>query len=232
MKLEPVAGLIFNEEIYPRHKIDAANVRSLIEAFQADQPVPPIVACRKTKIIIDGVHRQHALVRMYGDKAQWYVKWEDFNTDKQRFLRSVELNARHGVRLTQFDRAHCLLIATRFKITEAQLAAGFGVSRESFMSSTRERFATGTCTRTATASAPVAKSVEGEPVPLKRTIRHKSGQVLTAEQVQANEGLAGFPVAFYADQVSKVIQANLLPDDEKTMESLRRLYKLLEPIVR
>jgi hypothetical protein len=222
MDLIPVADLSFDESLYPRHALDPQHVRRLAEAFQADQNLPPLVVCKATRKIVDGVHRWKALLRLYDAEARWYVKEERFADDRQRFLRTVELNGRHGMPFGLYDRPHCLVIAERLRISVSDLAAGFGVTKDSFEGACKERFA-----------GAVGVNELREPRPLKRTIRFKSGQVLTPRQWEANDKLSGWPARFHVDQVIELIEADLLdPEDVDLWERLRVLHERLGVVLR
>lgn len=221
MKMELIADLVFDTMIYPRHDIDRTHVKLLGEAFEADQPLPPIVACKETKKIIDGVHRWHWLVGKFEKDAKWYIKWEKFSSDEQRFLRAVELNGKHGMRLQKYDRAHCQVIAQRLGIDTATLAAGFGCTVDKFDGSTKDRF-----------TSAVNEMDIPKDEPLKRSIRHMAGHKLTKVQINVNKRLSGWPPRFHADQLIDLIDAQLLNlEDEKTMERLRVLREKLDSVL-
>lgn len=220
MELEKIGDLVYDSTIYPRHDINRAHVNELKDSFRADEPLPPLVVCKVTKKIIDGIHRWHALIDLYDENARWYIKWESFSTDSARFLRSVQLNARHGMRLEKYDRAHCLVIAEKLCIPVADLAAGFGCTKAAFEGSVKERF-----------PKAVGVSALRETVPLKRTIRHMAGKELTEAQVATNEKLQGWSATFYADQLISLVESDLLPRDENTMASMRKLYQALSTVL-
>lgn len=221
MELEKIGDLVYDSTIYPRHDINRKHVNELKDSFRADEPLPPLVVCKVTKKIIDGIHRWHALIDLYDENARWYIKWESFSTDSARFLRSVQLNARHGMRLEKYDRAHCLVIAEKLNISVSDLAAGFGCTKAAFDGSVKERFS----------KAVGVSSLGGVAIPLKRTIRHMAGKELTQQQVEANDKLQGWPAHFYAEQLIALIDAELMPRDEKTMEALKKLYQSLSTIM-
>ena len=50
-------GLVFDPSIYPRKGIDAYNVLKLRRAIEGGSKLPPVLTCRSTYKIIDGVHR-------------------------------------------------------------------------------------------------------------------------------------------------------------------------------
>lgn len=138
MEMELVATLIFDPDLYPRRESDERHIAALKDAFEADQNIPPLVACKATRKLIDGYHRWCALIKLYGDNAKWFVKWETFASDEQRLLRAIELNAAHGRRLVEEDWKRCQVIAVKLRISTAQLASSFGVTKERFTSAVRE----------------------------------------------------------------------------------------------
>ena len=78
---------------------DLEHVRTLAEQ---SGPLPPILVHRSTMRVIDGMHRLRAsMLREEGDIA---VRFFD-GTPEEAFVLAVQANARHGLPLSQVDRA-------------------------------------------------------------------------------------------------------------------------------
>ena len=51
---KPIAALILDETLWPRHNISAANLAAITEAVRAGATMPPVVIDAKTSKVIDG----------------------------------------------------------------------------------------------------------------------------------------------------------------------------------
>jgi ParB-like chromosome segregation protein Spo0J len=121
-----ISSLIFSADLYPRQKIDEDNIRSLRSARNAGETLPPIIACRTTRIILDGVHRWTEAKQQGDDDI--LVIWETCRTDAERFLRAVQLNSRHGLRLNALDRVRVAGMAEKVSLTAAQIAGAMALN--------------------------------------------------------------------------------------------------------
>lgn len=78
--------------------VDKAYVERLAEI---ETPLPPILVDRRTMRVVDGMHRLLAALT----RGQETIEVEYFDgSPEDAFLRSVELNVRHGLPLSQADR--------------------------------------------------------------------------------------------------------------------------------
>jgi len=213
-----VNSLIFDEAFFPRHAIDRQNVAGMKEALTNGISLPPIVACKKTKKIIDGYHRFMALVELFGEDAKHEITFETYRSDKQRLMRAIQLNYTHGLKLSRYDLAHCVILGQKWDLSKEDIAKGLGVRPEYIEGITRDRFA-----RNGGSNA-----LQGKPNPLKRSIRHKANMKLTPEQQEANAALSGWPARFHAEQLILMISTDLIDTkDAATMDALQKLKKLL-----
>ncbi len=206
----PVAKIVEDMALYPRHLVDGTTVSSYMEAMQAGATFEPIRLCAKTSRIIDGFHRFRAQRRLGHTEVQAYL--ETVKDDADFFLRAVEANARHGRGLARFDHARIL-----------QIAKELGIERESVADVLQlrpERLESIAGTQAVTAS--------GVLVPLKATFSHMQGRRLTKKQVEVNERSGGMRQAFYVNQLIDMLGAGLLNlDDESLMERIGVLTELL-----
>src|SRR5436190_4972945 len=97
----PASTLVLDYNLYPRHKLDPVNLRTLNEALDAGEALPSVIADKTSKRVVDGFHRTTVALRRNVDVA---VEWRTYKDDAAMFLDAVALNARHGVPLEPFDR--------------------------------------------------------------------------------------------------------------------------------
>lgn len=206
----PIESLILNWDIYPRHHIDSSNVRSMIDAEEAGVKLPPIIADRKTKMVVDGFHRIEKNKRL--DLPEIEVEWHDYKNQAEMVEDSIRRNL-HGRPLDPYDKARCLMIAEAVGLSVDRLAAAMSLTVER-LEDLRIR---------KTAIGPDSKIM-----PIKNTLRPFAGTKLTKEQVTGNERSSGMPVAFYANQLSNCLEKKLVDfEDANTMAALERLQKMM-----
>jgi hypothetical protein len=212
-----VADLVFDRSLYPRTKPSAANVATIADAMRAGVKFKPIVAEKKTKRIVDGIHRWTAWRQVYGKNSKIECDFVTETDEGKLLAMSVDLNAEHGLQLAAFERTDCLIRMERL-----------GVTRETALQVLRmtekkaERIES---TRTAYR---VGDSGKKEKVALKNTMRSFQGQTLTDEQEKANEHSSGMKVQFYVNQLIYLVDAGICARASKSeLTSLIRLRDLL-----
>ncbi len=128
---------------------------------------------------------------------------------------AISLNAHHGRNLTAYDRTHCIAKALAADITPAEIATLLNITTEKVTSYKVDRCVRIEHTR--------------KVVPVKRPIRHLTGQEVTQEQADVIPSLGGNTQGFYVVQLCKLIKLNMIDTgDEKLMEQLEELHELLK----
>lgn len=214
MEMIALEELILNfEDLYPRASVDSGHVTHLAEAMSLGIELPPIIADRKTKAVIDGFHRYHAAKRL--KRSEILVELRDYPNRAAMFLDAMHLNAGHGRTMSNFDRAHCVILAAKHKIEPEQIAAALSITVEKVGELRADRIGK-------------LRSAGGASIPLKRTIHHMAGQTLSKAQAEAQEKLGGMDQLFYVNQLIVLIENKLLDiENEKLMAGLKRLADLL-----
>lgn len=208
-----LSELVIDLTIYPRMSIDKHNVDALLEALKAGVKLPPIVVDRKTLRIIDGVHRFRAYLRQLGANRLVDVQAETYDSDSAMFLDAVRRNAAHGKGLQNFDRVRVINLGEQLGLAREQLADAMNVTLTRMGELMNDR---------------MASSASGEPVQIKRTIEHMAGKPMTAAQIAANKRLSGMQQIFYVNQVSLLIEHDLVDTEDQTLlPALERLEELL-----
>lgn len=216
METVKAASLILDFAVYPRNQIDDTHVLDLARAVEAGIELPPVIADKKSKRVVDGFHRVRRALRD-GPDAEIAVEWRRYKNEADLFLDAVRLNAGHGRRFSHFDQAHCLVIADRMQIDSEYLASA--------LSLTVDRLSHLRMTKTAIGPMQVA-------IPIKQTLGHLAGQPLTSAQVEGNQRATGAPQMLYVNQLINVIESGTLNiGNERLMERLQHLARLLDSIV-
>jgi hypothetical protein len=214
MTKRKVGELIFDYDVYPRMSVDTQHVGYMAEALAAGVVMPPLVICEKTLRIVDGFHRSKLYLKVHGPDHMVDVIEKKFARDADLFAEAIRLNASHGRALSQYDRAHCALIAEKLELTIDETARAMGIT---VVKLTELRV-----DRVGVLSIPGKKN--GQHIPLKQTIRHMTGKTLTPEQAEANEHLSGMNQLFYVNQLITLIESDLL--DSSNRDLMKRLQYL------
>lgn len=216
MKTEtvPAASLLLDENLYPRHKVDATHVAHIRSAMRADEELPPVIADRKSKKVADGFHRITAALKEFGEEAEVEVEWRDHEDDGALLLDAIHMNSGHGSNLSRYDRVRCLQLAEEFGVTLEDVAAALR-SRPGEVQELR-------VTRT-------AKGSRGTMTPIKHGLGHMAGRKITKKQAEGVASYGGMNQLYFVNQVILLIEKDLLDaDNEALMERLGYLSELLE----
>jgi hypothetical protein len=201
----PLDDLVFQRTLYPRHDLSEGNLRRLAQVREAGREFDAIIACRTTRVIIDGAHRW-TVARQRGD-TDIATEWRDYATDAERFEAAARLNCVHGLALSSHDRLRVIEIGESLGLKEIQLADALAMSTVA-LRALRPRFAT------------VREALDGggelrRKVPLKASVRHLSGTEITPEQEQGIMGDApGSSYLLLVRQLVHAIDLDLLPPRE------------------
>ena len=215
MKIK-ASELVEDFDLYPRGDVDGTHVLSLAQAIEAGVELPPIIACKKTKRIVDGFHRRRAFLKLYGEDAEVPVVFKTYRNDGELYAEAMAANAAHGRRLTPVDFSRATTRARALGLSDATIARCLNL--------TVERVCDLVAARTAKCS--------GLSVPLKQTIRHMAGKTLTKSQSDANDRLSGMNQVFYVNQIITLIESDLLDkENENLIYRLRVLSNLLENVL-
>lgn len=205
--------------VYPRPEVDDQHIRYIADAMLAGADLPPVTAEHKSLRVVDGFHRVKAAQRAFGADAKVKATLKAYDSEAQLFEEAMFLNSSHGRALTQYDRVHCLHKAEELGVDPAAVLSALHITKEK---------AEELKVRTAKLASDLPR-VE----PLKRTIQHMRGKVLTRRQREANHKLSGMNQSFYANQLIELIEAELIDtSSHDLMEKLNRLAGLLGEFLR
>jgi hypothetical protein len=227
----PVASLVEDWSVYPRHAVDDAHVASLALAMKAGAEFPPIVVERLADglpgRIVDGWHRVRAARRVVGPEAVIAAELRTYANEADLVVDAVALNATHGRRMDRIDQVRAVWLLDEHGVTAQRIAAVLEVPPERVVKLQL---------RTAEMPAGVANggSIPGtRRIALKPGARHLVGQTLTEDQARAHVSAPGVSYLLLARQLKEAMESKLLDDhDEKLMQELRRLAGVLGTYLR
>jgi len=103
VRLEKIANLLFDWNIYPRKEVDNQVVRAYAKALQTGSVFPPIKVglFNEQKIVIDGFHRAHSRILL--NIAYIECSILHFQSEAELFAEAVRLNSSHGKAFTDVE---------------------------------------------------------------------------------------------------------------------------------
>lgn len=203
-----VLSLVLDYDIYPRSSIDSQRIGYIAEAYASGATLPPIIAEKKIRKVVEGFKRCKAKINLEGKDAVIDVEWRQYESEKELFLESIRLNSDHGQNLDRHDRVHCALLSKRWDVTTEELASALHMREPSLEKLLEERIA-------------FMKANQQHPIALKRTLIHMAGKRLSKDQEEANKKLGGMSPKFFIGQVLLLLKNDLMPMGDE------RLYALL-----
>src|SRR5690606_31231358 len=93
------------------------NVKALADALAARAELPPVVVDKKSRRVVDGVHRVKAHLKYHGDDATISIIEKTYKSDGELFLDAMRYNASHGARLDPHDKTHCVIVAEKLGLS-------------------------------------------------------------------------------------------------------------------
>lgn len=118
----PVAQLIEDLAVYPRHSVDGAHVAGIARAIEAGADMPPIIAEQGTGRVVDGFHRRRAFRKVHGDQVVVPVEWRTYASAADLLADAVSLNSSHGRPLDAQDRTRAALMLEKAGVAPQRIA--------------------------------------------------------------------------------------------------------------
>ena len=200
----------------------------MVNSLEAGATLPPILIDKKSFRIVDGLHRVKAVKRFYGKNGKITAILKDYKSDIDLFIDAMQLNAGHGRTLTKYDQAHCIIKADELNIPKENIATALNLTMDKLGKLTKMRIA-----KVATLVIKPTKIKTGKKgtkqIPLKRSLGHMKGKILTQGQAIVNEKSGGMPQSFTTNELIMMLEQNLIDTDNlKLMAQLEHLYELLD----
>lgn len=126
----PASDLVEDDAVYPRGSVDSGHVRDLALALEACEELPPVIADRKTRRIVDGFHRRRAYVRAFGVHARMPVEYRDYPREQDLLKEAIALNADHGLKLNPHDRARSAVMLEKAGVSRPEIAVILRTTQE------------------------------------------------------------------------------------------------------
>ena len=196
--------------IYPRNEVSSQTVTGLVDALECGDELPPIIVCKKTNRVVDGVHRLEAYKRLKCETISAVLK--TYRNEAELFAEAVRLNRGHGRALDSYD----------IKKAIARLGE-YGYSKEQIGEIARVPLAK--IEDTIRGFAMTKKG--GEPVSLKRGLHQFSGERITKQQQKVVEHYSGMEGTYHARQLIMLLEADMwkrTPQFIGAMDSLTVLW--------
>lgn len=212
----PIASLVEDMDLYPRHAVDSVHVSNLAASLEAENELPPILIDKESRKIVDGWHRVRAYLRVFGEEAQIEAEIRAFPDRKSMVLEAIRRNTIHGRRLDGTDMVRAALMAQQAGANIQQIALSLHVTEERVK---RIELRVATVAPSSTEAAPRTTLV-----PLKRSVSHLAGKRITLEQAEAHRSMPGTSLTLLTVQLTKALQHDLVdPEDEGFVTALREL---------
>jgi hypothetical protein len=187
------------------------------KALEAGEVLPPVVADKKSKVVVDGFHRTLVVLRK-GPNALIEVLFRPYKNRAEMLLDAMRLNSAHGEKLSSYDKARSVALAEEFKLAPEVVAAALRMTVEQVADLRMRK----------TAIDPDQKLI-----PIKLPLRRFAGQQLTASQIEGNQRAGGMSQLYMINQVINLIEHNLIDTaSESVRERLAHLAKLLAKFVK
>lgn len=213
--LVPLASLVEDLQIYPRHAVDPQHVGALIEALRVGVELPPLVVEAGGNRIVDGIHRNRAFIRVLGEEASVAVVFRTYANEAELLLEAIRLNSAHGRRLDKMDQARAVYLAEQAGASTQALSVVLNITEQK-VEQLRVRVAF------------VEHQEGGMPLFLKRPARHLQGQTLTYEQATAHQSMPGNSLLLTARQIRLALTTGLAnAEDPMLRHELARLLPVL-----
>lgn len=211
----PVAALVEDFSLYPRHAIDRSHVRNLRLAYEAGHTTPPPVVDKENRII-DGWHRVRASRQAFGDDAAIQCEVRDYKTRADALRDAISLNASHARKFDEQDRTRCVILLSEEGVKPEEIAATLHTTVE----------------RVQKLSVRIVE-VAGEKREVKPLVYEADNgkRKLTKAQYEVAAGASGWRTSQTVTQLANEIEAGLIQPDEKLTPKLRRLHELLDELL-
>jgi ParB-like chromosome segregation protein Spo0J len=195
------ASLVVDFSLYPRNSISSMHVNDIAEAMLKGEPMPPVVICKNTLRIVDGVHRTRAAIKI-DPEAKINVIAKVYANEQEIWRDAMRLNAKHGLRLSHYDFARCAVRSTELGLTPDELASDLCLTREKLDSLILRK---------------TAFKSDGTLTPIKQTAGHLARKVLSSKQLEGVEKAVGHHQVYLVRQLIGIFESDLFNYDNEVL---------------
>lgn len=212
-----LASLVEDFSFYPRGTVNTSHVRDLRRALEAGHDLPPIVAEVKTLRIVDGFHRRRALTAHLGADATVQVELHQYESERELYRDAATRNATHGQPLDRDDQVRVAVRLRELGSDDEEIATALAVTRHRV----EELLVHLT-----------AKTVSGDVVALKPSIRYLAGRTLTDQQERAQPRITGTATLRLITDLRDRLRFHLMDlDNARVREGLETLAKEIQEVL-
>lgn len=211
----PIADLVLDDSIYPRHRIDRSYVMDLVRAIEGGAQLPPPTVEEATLRVVDGFHR-HEAARHLDPDGELLCEVRSYKDEAELIAAAIEANATHGRKLDAQDKTRAALMLQK---------RGFDVQRIAVVLHT-------TPARVEHLTIRVVK-VGKQTLPAKPVCypaRGESPRRLSADQYDVMRSSSGLRTAQTVTQLTNELAAGLI-DVEKHRAALELLRGALDVVL-
>lgn len=205
-----LSDLILDFDLYPRNDISSTHISALFDALQVGTDLPPIIADRKSKRVVDGFHRHRAHQRFGSKKVE--VIWREYKNEAQLFIDAVRLNVSHGRPFDTNDRKRAVLRLEEFGLKSSDISDIVRLPKSRI-----DEF-----------KLALVTGHSGGPVIVKRGLSQhvpKSGTMSKAQE-KVNNSWSGAQPTFHVNQLVKLLEAGFRPKTPAFIDGMDRLCEL------
>ena len=226
---ERLSKLHHDPEVYDRNSIDWVHVERLAQAIRAGDELPPIIVDKQSRVIVDGVHRYYAALRVHGEDGEIAVEYRRFRSRGEMIAYAARVNSRHGLRLLPSDYTRIVHMLRCHGYSDSSIADVLGVTQDDV---TRYALrAVQVETPTAMEPAVPVRVIPGTSLaPVHGSTKHLAGSQCSPEQAAVIDRTVGPDFGLVARQLREAIAAGLIPPDREDV--VIGLAQLAEAIVR
>jgi hypothetical protein len=211
----PVTELVEDLSVYPRRNVNDINVANLVAALEAGAELPPIIADRKTKRIVDGFHRRRAYLRVLGTDTSTAVELRSYRNEAELLADAAHLNTAHGLNLAAFEKRKVVLRLTELGVDDD------GIARALHMPPARV-----IKLRVKVVSVVDEGGAAIRLEPLKRPHFHFQGGEMTAQQARAAQSAPGTSYSLLVRQIGDALDNRLVNASDGRMIAALRLLQI------
>lgn len=183
--------LIEDTNLYPRVHIDASHVTDLVRALEAGATLPPLMADKASKRLVDGFHRKRAYIKVFGEEVPIPVMLVEYPNDRAIFAAAVAANSSHGRKLDRQDQIRVAVIGDRLGLNTQQIALSLNVTEQ----------------RVEKLALRIVHIDGGEDAhPAKRTLSYAYGGSVSHGQYDAHKSGPGIPTRQIVRQLHRLIE--------------------------
>lgn len=208
-----INDIVVNESILPRPKPDHFTVADYTNAIRAGSTFPPILVCRTSMCLIDGLHR--LLAHKQAGRKRIAVHFEDVLDDADHFYQAVCANSENSLRFTAGQIKSIQLKAEQMGIEEKRIAVALRLPVERLKNRPTKSF---------------IGDFLGSEVITKPADAHMAGKRFNEEQFEVHKKLGGSRQIDYFHQSKAILEVELTDWQDSVV--VRQLVGLCNTLIR